>query len=328
MANQTKRNGRSNGHAKIAGARSRGIAAGEGATRGEALESPPGDARLPVLKTYKVYVGGKFPRSESGRAYVARNSAGKAIANVCLCSRKDVRDAVVAARAAQSSWASRSAYNRGQILYRIAEMLEGRAAQFVEELSAGGVPDSVGTKEVRTSIDRLLHYAGWADKYQQIFSSVNPVASSHFNFSVLEPTGVVSILAPQDSPLLGLISVIAPAIVGGNSTVVLASTDQPIPSVTLGEVLATSDLPGGVVNLLTGQLDELHDHFASHMDINACVYCGNDRKILTTLRTRAAANVKRVVHIKNRDWFADDAQSPYFILDTQEVKTTWHPVGT
>jgi acyl-CoA reductase-like NAD-dependent aldehyde dehydrogenase len=288
-----------------------------------------------VLKTYKIYVGGKFPRTESGRYYLLKNAKGEPLANVCLCSRKDFRDAVVAARAAQSGWAKRSAYNRAQILYRIAEMLEGRTSQFVDELASSGVATSgsgelsraVAMSEVQTSIDRVLYYAGWADKYQQVFSSVNPVASSHFNFSLLEPTGVVSILAPEESGLLGLISTVIPAICGGNTCIALASTSKPLPAVTLGEVLATSDLPGGVVNLLTGQRKELLDHFATHMDVNALVYCGRDANERAAVRTKAAANVKRVVPYDRSDWTGEDAQSPYFILDTQEVKTTWHPVG-
>ncbi len=283
--------------------------------------------RLPVLKTYKIYIGGKFPRTESGRYYLLKNNKGKAVANVCLCSRKDVRDSVVAARNAQSSWAGKSAYNRSQILYRIAEMLEGRAAQFVEELITTGSTAPAAKLEVEKSIDRVLYYAGWADKYQQIFSSVNPVASSHFNFSLLEPTGVVSILAPEETSLIGLISVIAPTIVGGNTCVVLASTAKPLAAVTFSEVLATSDLPGGVVNLLTGKRTELLEHFASHMDINATIYCGRDSEELATVRLKSAVNVKRAVSYDREDWMSNDAQSPYFVLDTQEVKTTWHPVG-
>ena len=284
-------------------------------------------SRLPVLKTYKIYVGGKFPRTESGRYYLVKSPAGEPLANVCLCSRKDFRDAVVVARAAQSSWSSRSAYNRAQILYRIAEMLEGRAAQFVDEMVQMGVEPLDARAEVNASVDRFLYYAGWCDKYQQVFSSVNPVSSSHFNFSMLEPTGVVSILAPQDTALIGLVSTIAPVISGGNVAIALASRDLPLCAVTLGEVLATSDLPGGVVNLLTGDRAELLDHFASHMDVNATVYCGNDAKDLAAVRTKAALNVKRVLAYDRADWMTTDAQSPYFILDAQEVKTTWHPVG-
>ena len=284
-------------------------------------------ARLPVLKTYKIYIGGKFPRTESGRYYILKDAKHQPVANMCLCSRKDFRDSVVAARAAQSSWAGKSAYNRGQILYRIAEMLEGRTAQFVEELVISGASASAAQSEVEKSIDRVLYYAGWADKYQQIFSSVNPVSSSHFNFSLLEPTGVVSIITPEETGLIGLISTIMPAIVGGNTCIALASTSKPLSAVTLSEVLATSDLPGGVVNILTGKRSELVEHFASHMDVNATVYCGRDREELALVRTKSANNVKRAVSYDRENWLTDDAQSPYFILDTQEVKTTWHPVG-
>jgi acyl-CoA reductase-like NAD-dependent aldehyde dehydrogenase len=293
----------------------------------ERLPDDPIPQRLSVLKTYKIFIGGKFPRSESGRYYVVKDATGKPIANVCDCSRKDFRDAVVAARSAQSGWASRSAYNRGQILYRIAEMLEGRAQQFVDELLQLGVPASTGMTEVRASIDRFVYYAGWCDKYQQIFSSVNPVSTSHFNFSMLEPMGVIAIVAPEQSGLIGLASILAPVIAGGNTCIALASNRLPLPAVTLAEVLATSDLPGGVINLLTGRRAELLPHFAGHMDVNACVYCGNDPSELTLLRTKAADNVKRVVTYDRAVWLDENAQGPYMILDTQEVKTTWHPIG-
>jgi acyl-CoA reductase-like NAD-dependent aldehyde dehydrogenase len=309
-----KRNGKTNGEVKTAQRTNR-----------IAQHSDP--ARLPVLKTYKIYIGGKFPRTESGRYYLLKNTNGAAIANICDCSRKDFREAVVAARAAQSAWGSRSAFNRGQILYRIAEMLEGRAAQFVDELKQCGVAAAAATSEVQKTIDRWLYYAGWADKYQQIFSSVNPVNSSHFNFSVLEPTGVVAIVAPENSGLIGLTSVIAPAICGGNTCIALASHTKPLGAVTLAEVLATSDLPGGIVNILTGKRAELLEHFASHMDVNACIYCGDEIDELSLLRTKAAANVKRIIDYDRDDWMSDEAQSPYLILDTQEVKTTWHPIG-
>jgi acyl-CoA reductase-like NAD-dependent aldehyde dehydrogenase len=318
MAKGSKRNGRANGHVATAARRP---------ARPRVSAPPTTTERLPVLKTYKIYVGGKFPRTESGRYYVLKGVDGRPIANVCDCSRKDFRDAVVAARAAQASWSNRAAHNRGQILYRIAEMLEGRSQQFVYELVKQGVDVSDARNEVALSIDRFLYYAGWADKYQQVFSSVNPVSSSHFNFSLLESTGIVSILAPEHSGLIGLVSVIAPAITGGNTCVALASTQLPLCAVTLSEVLATSDLPGGVVNLLTGKRKELFDHFASHMDVNAVVYCGDDPAERAAVRTKAALNVKRAVTYDRDDWTGADAQSPYFILDTQEVKTTWHPVG-
>ena len=291
----------------------------------------PGSPRLNVLKTYKLYIGGKFPRTESGRYYKLEHG-GEALANMCLATRKDFRNAVVAARSAQAGWAKSSAFLKSQILYRIAEMLEGRASQFAAELSQMGADPSEARAEVTASIDRLVHYAGWADKYTQVFSSVNPVASSHFNFSIPGPTGVVAVVAPEDSGLLGLISVIAPAIVGGNSVVALASKNKALCAVTLAEVLHTSDLPGGVVNLLTGDRGELIEHFGSHMDVNAVVYAAGPRNDggadeLKTLQTAAADNVKRVVVRQASDWNGDTAQSPYAILDTQELKTTWHPVG-
>lgn len=291
-------------------------------------ESVESTSRLAVLKTYKIYIGGKFPRTESGRFYTLKSPrTGEPLANMCLCSRKDVRDAVVAARAAQSGWASRSAYNKAQIIYRIAEMLEGRRAQFVDEMVQMGIAQSKAAAEVACAVDRLVYYAGWADKYQQVFSSVNPVASSHFNFSVLEPTGVVSVTTPENSALLGLISTIIPAITGGNSVVALAPRDLALCAVTLSEVLATSDLPGGVVNILTGDRAELLEHMATHMDINATLYCGTSPDERTLVRTKAALNVKRPIIYDREDWMTPDAQSPYQILDTQEVKTTWHPIG-
>jgi acyl-CoA reductase-like NAD-dependent aldehyde dehydrogenase len=318
MAKNNSRNGKTNGAVKTT----------KPAPRVARLADDHGESRLPVLKTYKIYIGGKFPRTESGRYYALQNARGEAIANICDSSRKDFRDAVVAARSAQASWGSRSAYNRGQILYRIAEMLEGRTSQFVEELSQFGVQASACMNEVHKTIDRWLYYAGWCDKYQQVFSSVNPVSSSHFNFSLLEPTGVVSVIAPEQSALLGLTSVIAPVIAGGNTCVVLASYAQPQAAISFAEILATSDLPGGVVNILTGRRAELLEHFASHMDVNACVYCGDDLEEMKTVRTKSSLNVKRTVIYDRVDWSAEDAQSPYFILNTQEVKTTWHPIGT
>lgn len=292
-----------------------------------AVEHAPAP-RLPVLKTYKIFIGGKFPRTESGRYYLLKDRDGQPLANICDCTRKDFRDAVLAARGAQGPWANRSAFNRGQILYRIAEMLEGRSAQFIEELVATGQTAAAAKLEVQTSIDRWLYYAGWADKYQQVFSSVNPVSSSHFNFSVLEPTGVVAIVAPEDTGLIGLTSVLAPAIVGGNTAIALASHARPLAAITLAEVLATSDLPGGVINLLTGRRSELVDHFASHMDVNAIVHCAiDDADEKRNVAIRSAGNVKRVVSYDRDNWLTESAQSPYMILDTQEVKTTWHPIG-
>ena len=283
--------------------------------------------RLAVAKTYKIYIDGKFPRTESGRYFVLEDSKGGIIANVCRGSRKDFRNSVVAARKAQAGWAKASAYLRGQILYRIAEMLEGRREQFVAELVLQGTTNKAAQKEVDTSIDRLIYFAGWADKYQQVFSAVNPVSSSHFNFSVLEPTGVVAMLAPNDSGLLGLISNIAPTIVGGNSCVVLASEKLPLCAVSFAEVLHASDVPAGVVNILTGYRDELTEQFASHMDVNAVVYSASDRKTARTVQDVAADNIKHVISRARVDWSKPSSQHPYLIRDTQEVKTTWHPIG-
>lgn len=283
-------------------------------------------ARLEVLKTYKIYVGGKFPRTESGRYYTAKNSKGDALANVCLSSRKDFRDAVSAARTAFGDWGSRAAFNRGQILYRIAEMLEGRKAQFVDELIKQNVSKSAAEAEVELSIDRLIYYAGWCDKFQQLFSSVNPVASPHFNFSVPEPTGVVSIIAPQSTSLIGLVSVIAPVIAGGNTCIVLGSFEKPLCAVTFAEVLNSSDVPGGVVNILTGNPEELTVYFADHMDVNAIVYCEKNADTQKLVKEKSALNMKRVVIYSDTNWQSEEAQSPYLIQNTQEIKTTWHPV--
>ncbi len=284
------------------------------------------EKRLEVLKTYKIYIGGQFPRTESGRFYIPNNAAGKKLANVCLSSRKDLRDAVVAARAAFGGWSTRSAFNRSQILYRMAEMLEGRRVQFMEELISQDSSRAKAEKELDLSIDRLIYYAGWCDKFQQVFSAVNPVASSHFNFSVPEPTGVVGIIAPQGDSLLGLISVIAPVIAGGNSCVILASETKPLCSVTFSEVLNSSDLPGGVVNILTGKPSELTSWFVDHMDVNAVIYCEKNADVQKMIRERSAANLKRISFYDQINWQTGAGQSPYFIMDCQEIKTTWHPV--
>jgi acyl-CoA reductase-like NAD-dependent aldehyde dehydrogenase len=263
-------------------------------------------SRLPVRKTYKLYIGGEFPRSESGRTYGAQG------ANVARGSRKDLRDAVRAARAAFPKWAGLTAYNRGQVVYRIAEMLEARRAEFAEL--------STGPKEVERSIDRLVWYAGWADKLAQVLGSSNPVAGPYFNFTVPEPTGVVGIVAPEEPPLAGLVSRLAPAIVGGNATVVLASESSPLAAVELAEVLATSDVPGGVVNLLTGPRDELAPILAGHMDVNAIDLAGADGQV-EELERLAADNVKRVVR------GVPDGQSPWEIAAFLDLKTVWHPIG-
>ena len=283
--------------------------------------------RLTVAKTYKLYIGGKFPRSESGRAYAVKNAKGENICQLSRASRKDFREAVVACRKAIPGWASRTAFNRSQILYRIAEMLESRKEQFIYELQQSGSSKAEANKEIEYSIDRLVYYAGWADKYTQVFGSVNPVATSHFNFSMPEPMGIIAAMAPEKYPLLGLISVIAPIITGGNSCVVLASSINPFISISFAEVLNSSDVPGGVVNILTGYRDELLIHFATHMDVNAVVYCGNDKKQIKSIQENASLNVKRVILRKATDWYSDLCQSPYMIMDNQEIKTVWHPIG-
>lgn len=282
-------------------------------------------ARIEVLKTYKLFIGGQFPRTESGRYYQILDKKGKALANLCLSSRKDFRNAVVSARAAFSGWSEKKAFNRSQILYRIAEMLECRKVEFIHEMQMMGATKLSAQKEVDLSIDRLVYYAGWCDKFQQIFSSVNPVASSHYNFSVPEAMGLVAIIAPEKFPLLGLITTIAPIIAGGNTCIVLASNTQALCAVTFAELLATSDLPAGVVNILTGSTDELHSHFASHMDVNATVYCGNNTEHLKTIQANCASNVKRFFYWQ-LDFMKESAQDPYRILDLQEIKTTWHPI--
>jgi acyl-CoA reductase-like NAD-dependent aldehyde dehydrogenase len=263
-------------------------------------------SRLPVKKTYKLYIGGEVPRSESGRTYEAQG------ANVARGSRKDLRDAVRAARAVFPKWAGMTAYNRGQVVYRIAEMLEARRTEFADLTS--------GPDEVDRSIDRLVWYAGWADKLPQMLGSSNPVAGPYFNFTVPEPTGVVGILAPEEPALEGLVSRVAPAIVGGNATVVVSSESSPLAAVELAEVLATSDVPGGVVNLLTGHREELAPWLAGHMDVNAIDLAGADGQV-EELERLAAENVKRVVHGKA------DRQSPWDIADFLELKTVWHPIG-
>ncbi|HVZ56609.1 MAG TPA: aldehyde dehydrogenase family protein [Chitinophagaceae bacterium] len=294
--------------------------------RGNGVEKRAGNRRLEVLKTYKLYIGGQFPRTESGRYYTPTGPNGRKLANVCQASRKDFRDAVVAARNALGGWSSRPAFNRGQILYRMAEMLEGRKAQFMEELQAQGLPRLRAERDVSASVDRLIYYAGWCDKFQQLFSTVNPVASSHFSFSVPEPTGVVAIIAPQQDALLGLVSVLAPVLAGANTCVVLAAESLPLCAVTLAEVLHSSDLPGGVVNILTGKAAELTGWFAGHMDVNATLYCENDSSVQRMIREKATSNLKRTVFYADDDWRLPDAQSPYRILDFQEIKTTWHPI--
>jgi len=286
--------------------------------------------RSPVRKTYKLYIGGAFPRSESGRSYEVRSADGERfLANAALASRKDARDAVVAARKAFGGWSGATAYNRGQVLYRVAEMLEGRRAQFVAEVvDAEGLTADAAADQVDAAIDRWVWYAGWSDKIQQVAGASNPVAGPYFDFSVPEPTGVVAVVAPQGSSLLGLVSVVAPVVVGGNVCVVLASEKAPLPAVTLGEVLATSDLPGGVVNLLTGNVAEVAPWLASHMDVNAINLCGvDDPGLAVELEVASAENLKRVRRrpADDPDWSADPGVAP--MLAFLETKTVWHPVG-
>lgn len=281
--------------------------------------------RLPVRKTYKLYIGGGFPRSESGRSYPVRDREERLLAWAVRGSRKDLRDAVKAARSAASGWAGATPYNRGQILYRVAEMMEGRREQFVDEVARCAVPDP--EREVSTAIDRWVWYAGWSDKVHHILGTVNPVAAPYFNFTFPEPTGVVGIIAPEEPPLLGLVSRLAPAVVSGNTAVVVASERWPLPAITLSEVLATADLPGGVVNVLTGFKAELSPWLAGHMDVNALDLTGAPQDLVTELEETGAENVKRLVKGGPTDWLSPDAQSPYAVTALMEMKTVWHPMG-
>jgi acyl-CoA reductase-like NAD-dependent aldehyde dehydrogenase len=292
--------------------------------------TPPTDQRIDVRKTYKLYIGGAFPRSESGRSYVVTDSKGTFLANAAQASRKDARDAVQAARKAFGGWSTRTPYNRGQVLYRVAEVLEGRRAQFLDEVQRS---EGVGRRQadgvLNTAVDRLVWYAGWADKIAQVVGGTNPVAAPYFNFSVPEPTGVVAVLAPQASSLLGLVSVVAPVIVTGNTCVVTASAQRPVPAITLSEVLATSDVPGGVVNILTGSLADTAPWLASHMDVNALDLTGTagDPGLAAALEEAAAENLKRVLRAPatEPDWTEEpglDRMTAFL-----ETKTVWHPIG-
>jgi acyl-CoA reductase-like NAD-dependent aldehyde dehydrogenase len=285
----------------------------------------PDRGRLPVRKTYKLYIDGEFPRSESGRSYPVHAADGTVLAQAVRASRKDVRDAVRAARAAFPGWWSKTPYNRGQILYRVAELMEGRRAQFEEEVGRAGSADP--EREVATAIDRWVWYAGWADKVHHVMGTVNPVAGPYFDFTIPEPTGVVGVVAPEDPPLLGLVSRLAPVVISGNAVVVLASETGPLPAVTLTEVLATSDVPPGVINVLTGRKVELVPWLAAHMDVNAIDVAGVPEHLLMEVEQAAADNVKRVVRGDGRDPFSDAAQSPYAVTAFMEMKTVWHPKG-
>ena len=277
--------------------------------------------RLPVAKTYKLFIDGAFPRSESGRTFPVHGPDGTLLANVAQASRKDLRDAVRTARAAQEGWAARTAYNRGQVLYRVAEMLEGRRTELATLLSYTGLGTEAAEEEVEATIDRWVWYAGWSDKVHHVLGTVNPVAGPYFNFTVPEPTGVVGLVAPARPALLGLVSRLVPAIVGGNTVVVVTGGDASLVAVTLGEVLATSDVPAGVVNVLTGERAELLPWLISHLDVNAVDLTGADDDLEAEVVAEAANNVKRVV-------FGDvEEESPYAIADFLEMKTLWHPIG-
>ncbi|HJX42680.1 MAG TPA: aldehyde dehydrogenase family protein [Geodermatophilus sp.] len=284
--------------------------------------------RLAVRKTYKLYVNGAFPRSESGRTYEVHDARGAFLANAAHASRKDARDAVVAARAAFGRWSGATAYNRGQVLYRVAEVMEGRHAQFCEEVAAGeGLSGGRARAVVDAAIDRWVWYAGWTDKLAAVLGSANPVAGPFFDFSLPEPTGVVAVLAPQRSSLLGLVSVLAPVLAGGNTAVVVTSRTRPLPAVTLGEVLATSDVPGGVVNLLTGDAAEIGPWLAEHDDVDAVDLTGAPPAQSMELERLAAGSIKRVVRppAEEPDWSADPGTSR--MTPFLETKTVWHPIG-
>ncbi|HSL26789.1 MAG TPA: aldehyde dehydrogenase family protein [Acidimicrobiia bacterium] len=280
-------------------------------------------SRVAVRKTYKLYINGEFPRSESGRTYPALDGEGRVIARVALASRKDLREAVRAARAAQPKWSARSGYNRGQILYRVAEMIEDRSPTFTDQLTIGGASPARARSEVAAAIDRLVWYAGWADKFSQVYGNLNPVSGPFFNISFPEPTGVVGIIAPASPALLGLVSRLAPVVVGGNTAVVIASESQPMPAITFSEVLESSDVPAGVINVLTGSPAELSPWMADHMDVNAVDLAGASPELRLRIEQGAVHNVKRVVGV---DGYTD-TQSPYLIAAFTETKTVWHPKG-
>jgi acyl-CoA reductase-like NAD-dependent aldehyde dehydrogenase len=297
-------------------------------TTGTGSGRPGTHTRLGVLKTYKLFVGGKFPRSESGRVYEVTDTRGNWLANAPLASRKDARDAVVAARKAFGGWSGATAYNRGQILYRIAEMLEGRRDQFTAEVAAAeGLSKARAAAQVDAAIDRWVWYAGWSDKIAQVAGGANPVAGPYFNLSTPEPTGVVAVVAPQESSFLGLVSVLAPVIVTGNTAVAVAGERAPLPALSLAEVLATSDLPGGVVNVLSGRTAEIAAPLAAHQDVNAIDLAGADAELAKELETAAADNLKRVLRPADAtsDWSADPGTRR--MLAFLETKTVWHPMG-
>ncbi|MEN9699145.1 MAG: hypothetical protein RLZZ301_343, partial [Bacteroidota bacterium] len=280
---------------------------------------------MEILKTYKLYIGGQFPRTESGRTYEVLDAQQQVIANACLASRKDVRNAVQAARKAQASWARKTAFNRSQIAYRMAEMLESRKTAFEHELCQMGANVIEAKAEIQASIDRIVYYAGWADKYQALMGSVNPVSSSHFNFSIPEPMGVVGIVACQKSPLLGLLSQLLPVLIGGNTAVVLVNQAQPLAAISLAEVMATSDFPDGIVNLLSGDIHELLPILSGHMDVNALSIAQIEDSLVNDAQSEAIDNLKRVMSY-SIDFSQSAAQGLSYISDFQEIKTTWHPI--
>ena len=286
-------------------------------------------SRLPITKTPKVYVGGAFIRSESARTYPLKDAAGNYFANIPQCTRKDLRNAVEAAAKAGPGWAKRTAYNRGQIIYRLGEMIEARKGDMADALMLGGASKAVAAKEIAATIDRLIYYAGWTDKYEQVLGNVNPVASPHFNFTTPEPTGVVVVLAPDLPVLLPMVSLLLPVILSGNTAIVIPSERAPLPALSFAEILATSDLLGGVVNILAGKRAELAPHIASHMDVNAIVDGAGVPEISAQLRAGVATNLKRYFNhaLPEADWFTEKGEDPYWILDTVEMKTAWLPIG-
>jgi len=306
-------------------------AAASGAAAGRAVEP---STRIPIRKTYKLYVGGQFPRSESGRSYVVRGADGTPLANAVRSSRKDLRDALRTARGAFPGWAGKTAMNRGQVLYRVAELMEGRRAQFIDEVAAAeGLEQAAAGESVDRAIDRWVWYAGWADKITQLLGTVNPVGASYFDFTIPEPTGVVGVVAPESSSLLGLVSRLAPAVVSGNAVVVLASESRPLPAITLTEVLATSDVPPGVINILTGLRRELVPVLAAHMDVNAIDTWGVPPDLVAQVEESAMDSIKRLARAprgdrERFDWLDDArAQRPEWIAAFLEMKTVWHPIG-
>lgn len=284
-------------------------------------------SRIPILKTHKLFINGQFPRSESGRYYVVNNEEGQPIANMAMASRKDFRDSVVSARRALSGWSVKTAYNRGQILYRIAEIMENRKDTLIQELVLQGYTKAVARNEIETGIDRIVYYSGWTDKYQQVFSSVNPVAAPYFNFSVTEPVGVVAAAAPGRDPFISLVTMIGVLIGGGNSCIILASENKPLAAISVGEIIHSSDVPAGVVNILTGKREELIEQMASHMDVNAIWCPGSNEDERKKIQIKATDNLKRISFKNFEDWRQPACEDPYLIGEFQEIKTTWHPIG-